>query len=109
MGISLSSLFRYSIYKTRRQATSCIDSFSSNRTISQLQSRLVFSHLHTFKMRGQTVFSYALVAFAATALAHPTAVDSIEERDAYQIPGLAFAAKVGTVDKERDFLERRQA
>lgn len=64
-------------------------------------------------MRGQTVFSYALVAFAATVLAAPTAVDVnvdvIEEREAYQVPGLEFAAKIGTVEKERDFLERRQA
>lgn len=56
-------------------------------------------------MRGQTFFSYALVAYAASVVAAP--LDVIEERNPYQVPGLALAVKIGTVNSGK-FFERRQ-
>ena len=57
-------------------------------------------------MRGQTFFSYALVALATTAYAAPLAIrteDRLEEREAYAFPG-----KVGTVNVGKEYVQRRQ-
>jgi hypothetical protein len=59
-------------------------------------------------MRGQTFFSYALVAFATTAYASPLVVriDEVEARTPYVVDGKAF--KVGTVDFGMEVVERRK-
>ncbi len=64
-------------------------------------------------MRGQTYFSYALVAFASSAYAAPTRLvvrmdDALEARDLYVLPGAHSAAKVGTVAAGKSFVQRRQ-
>jgi hypothetical protein len=57
-------------------------------------------------MRGATVFSYALVAFATTVYAAPLIVrdgDLLEARDAYNLPG-RFVSKVGVVTPGQGFV-----
>ena len=57
-------------------------------------------------MRGQTVLSYALVAFATTAYAAPLALrneNRLEGREAY-----AFSGKVGTVKVGKEYVQRRK-
>jgi hypothetical protein len=61
-------------------------------------------------MRGQTFFSYALVAFATTAYAAPLAVqaDDLEARTPHVVDGKAFVGKVVTVNVGKVFVHRRQ-
>lgn len=55
-------------------------------------------------MRGQTIFSYALVAFATTAYAAPlkARTDDLLEREPY-------VGNVGVVNVAEEYIERRQA
>ncbi|EKD17483.1 hypothetical protein MBM_04344 [Drepanopeziza brunnea f. sp. 'multigermtubi' MB_m1] len=55
-------------------------------------------------MRGATFFSYALVALTVGVTATPADVD--EKREAFDIPGLALAAKIGTVNDGKMFEAR---
>jgi hypothetical protein len=61
-------------------------------------------------MRGQTIFSYALVAFATTAHAAPLVerTDEIEVRSLYVVDGKAFAGKVRAVDVGKEFVEHQE-
>ncbi len=61
-------------------------------------------------MRGQTIFSYALVAFATATYAAPLVerAEEVEVRSPYVVDGKAFAGKVGTVDVGKEFVERRE-
>jgi hypothetical protein len=61
-------------------------------------------------MRGQTIFSYALVAFATTAYAAPLVerTEEIEVRSPYVVDGKAFTGKEGVVDIGKAFVEHRK-
>jgi hypothetical protein len=60
-------------------------------------------------MRGQTIFSYALVAFATTSYAAPlqVRVDDLVERTP-ELDVRSFSGKVGVVDIGKDYVKRRQ-
>jgi len=59
-------------------------------------------------MRGQILFSYALVAIATTAYSSPliARTDEVEARSPYVVDGKAF--NVGIVDVGKEFVERRK-
>lgn len=60
-------------------------------------------------MRGQTIFSYALVAFATNSYASPLNVrtdDLLERTPELDVRG--FAGKVGVVNIGQGYVERRQ-
>ena len=67
-------------------------------------------------MRGQTFFSYALVAFAITAYAVPVSLepletrtdDLLEAREPYVIPETGITSNIGAVDIGKEYIERRQ-
>ncbi len=61
-------------------------------------------------MRGQTIFSYALVAFATTAYAAPLVerTEKVEVRSPYVVDAKAFSEKGDIVDIGKEFVERRK-
>ena len=61
-------------------------------------------------MRGQTIFSYALVAIASTAYAAPLVerTEEVEVRSPYVVDGKAFSGKDRIVDIGKEFVENRR-
>lgn len=61
-------------------------------------------------MRGQTIYFYALVAFATTAYAAPFVerTEDVEVRSPYVIDGKAFTGNEGIVDIGKEFVEHRK-
>lgn len=61
-------------------------------------------------MRGQTIFSCALVAFATTAYAAPLVerTEEVEVRSPYVVDGKAFSGKDEILDIGKEFVEHRK-